>query len=204
MEKVIITIGRQFGGKGREIGKKVSEALNIPYYDKELLAVAAKKSGLSAQFLDSYDEKRSSSLLYSLAMGHAGVVLTDHGTTSVENLAMQAQRDAVIHVADEGSCVIVGRSADYILRDRKELVRVFICADKADRVKRIAERENIPENKAAERVRKMDRARSSYYNYNTDQTWGAAESYDLCINVSRCGVDNAVQQILSFVKMLED
>ena len=138
MDKRIITIGRQFGSGGREIGQKLARALDIAYYDKELLLVAAKESGLSTHFLESQDEKRMSSLLFSLVMGQPNMVLSSFGGTTVEMLASQAQRDAVLRVAEEGSCVIVGRAADYILEGRPGLVKVFITADESCRIARVA------------------------------------------------------------------
>ena len=195
----VITISRQFGSGGREIGKKVAQALGIPYYDKELLKVAAEKSGLSHEFLSNYDEKPTNSFLYSLVMGQQNVLSGMRGTT-VEQLASQAQRDAVLSVAEKGSCVIVGRCADYILRDQPGLVRVFICADDDSRVARICQRDGLDEKEAREKMRKMDKARAAYYAFHADREWSAADSYDLCINSSRRGIDAAVELILQFCK----
>ena len=140
MAELYITIGRQFGSGGREIGKKVAQALDIPYYDKEILAVAARESGLSQEFLKSYDEKPTNSFLYSLVMGQQRLSPGLAGNT-VEQLAANAQRDAVLSVAAKGSCVIVGRCADYILRDKPGLLRVFICADHDARIARVVHRD---------------------------------------------------------------
>ena len=122
MAEIYITIGRQFGSGGRETGKKVAQALGIPYYDKELLAIAAKESGLSHQFLQDYDEKPTNSFLYSLVMGQ-NALLGGSQSMTVDQMAVKAQRDAVLSVAEKGSCVIVGRCADYILRDKPGLDR---------------------------------------------------------------------------------
>lgn len=199
MENIYITIGRQFGSGGRETGKKVAEALGIPYYDKELLAVAAKESGLSHQFLQEYDEKPSNSFLYSLVMGQSSIIGGHQGPT-VEQMAAKAQRDAVLSVAEKGSCVIVGRCADYILRNEPGLVRVFISADHDARIERICRRDGVTEKEAEEKIKKMDKARAAHYSFQTDRKWGDVESYDLCINSSRRGVDAAVKLILDFVK----
>lgn len=199
MAELYITIGRQFGSGGREIGKKVAQALDIPYYDKEILAVAAQNSGLSHEFLKSYDEKPTNSFLYSLVMGQQRLAPGMAGNT-VEQLAANAQREAVLSVAAKGSCVIVGRCADYILRDKPGLVRVFVCADQDARVRRICRRDGVNEKEAIEKMRKMDKTRSSYYSFHTDRKWGAAESYDLCVSSSLRGVDAAVQVILEFCK----
>lgn len=199
MAEIYVTIGRQFGSGGREIGKKVAQALDIPYYDKEILAVAAQESGLSQEFLKSYDEKPTNSFLYSLVMGQQRLSPGMAGHT-VEQLAANAQRDAVLSVAAKGSCVIVGRCADYILRDKPGLVRVFICADQAARIQRVVHRDGVSEKEAEEKLRKMDKTRASYYSFHTDRKWGAAESYDLCVNSSLCGVDAAVRVILEYCK----
>ncbi len=199
MKETYITIGRQFGSGGREIGKKVAEALGIPYFDKELLAVAAKESGLSHEFLQNYDEKPTNSFLYSLVMGQQNLVPGFQGAT-VEQLAANAQREAVLSVAEKGSCVIVGRCADYILRDKPGLVRVFICADWEARIERVCRRDGLSEKNAEETLRRMDRTRTSYYSFHTDRKWGAAETYDLCINSSRWGVDAAAELILGLCR----
>lgn len=199
MADTFITIGRQFGSGGREIGKKVAEALGVPYYDKELLVVAAQESGLSHQFLESYDEKPTNSFFYSLVMGQQNLLTGPQGTT-VEQMAAKAQREAVMAVAAKGSCVIVGRCADYFLRDQAGLVRVFICADWDERVQRVVRRDGVSEKEAQEKMRRMDKTRASYYSFHTDRKWGAAESYDLCVNSSRRGVEGTTQLILDFVK----
>ncbi len=199
MAQLYITIGRQFGSGGREIAKKVAEALGVPYYDKELLRVAAEESGLSHDFLRNYDEKPTNSFLYSLVMGQQNVMAGVHGTT-VEQLAAQAQREAVLSVAEKGSCVIVGRCADYILRDKPGLVRVFICAGDEQRVKRICERDGLSEKEAREKMKKMDKARAAYYSFHTDRKWGDASSYDLCVNSSLLGPEKTAELILKFCK----
>ena len=199
MAEIYITIGRQFGSGGRETGKKVAQALGIPYYDKELLAIAAKESGLSHQFLQDYDEKPTNSFLYSLVMGQHHLSTGMPGST-VEQMAANAQREAVLSVADKGSCVIVGRCADYILRDKPGLIRVFISADYENRIQRICHRDGVTEKEAEENMRKMDKARASYYSFHTDRKWNDASNYDLCINSSRKGIDTAVEQILQFIK----
>lgn len=199
MENTYITIGRQFGSGGREIGKKVAQALGIPYYDKELLAVAAKESGLSHQFLESYDEKPTNSFFYSLVMGQQNLLHGAHGVT-VEQLAAKAQREAVLSVAGQGSCVIVGRCADYLLRDKPGLVRVFVCADWDKRIERVCQRDGVGPKEAEEKMRRMDKTRGAYYTFHTDRKWSDAATYDLCVNSSRKGLDAAVELILAFAK----
>lgn len=196
MAELYVTIGRQFGSGGREIGKKVAEALGVPYYDRELLAVAAQESGLSHEFLKNYDEKPTNSFLYSLVMGQQHLMPGVQGT-SVEQLASNAQREAVRSVAEKGSCVIVGRCADYILRDKPGLVRVFICAEQETRIQRVCRRDGVSEKEAQDKLRRMDKTRAAYYSFHTDRKWGAAENYDLCINSSCWDVETAVEMILS-------
>ena len=195
MEKILITIGRQFGSGGREIGKKIARELEIPYYDKELLAVAAKESGLALDFLQDMDEKHPHSLLYSLCVGRPNLAL-GNCNISVERMASKAQREAVLHVAGQGSCVIVGRGADYILRNEDRLFRVFVSAGIDFRVQRVVKRDGISEAEARDRIRSMDKARSAYYNFNTEQKWGTVQNYDLCLNVSQWGTDGSVELIL--------
>lgn len=195
MGKIIITIGRQFGSGGREIGKKIAQKLHIPYYDKELLAVAAKESGLALDFLQDMDEKHPHSLLYSLCLGRPNLVM-GNCSISVERMASRAQQEAVLHIASQGSCVIVGRAADYILRNESCLFRVFVSADADFRVQRVIKRDGISEDEARDQIRSMDKARSAYYNFNTEQRWGAAQNYDLCLNVSKWGIEGTVGLIL--------
>ena len=203
MEKTYITIGRQFGSGGREIGKKIAETLGIDYYDKELLAIAAKESGLSHQFLQNYDEKPTNSFLYSLVMGQQNLLGGVQGTT-VEQLAAKAQRDAVLSVAEKGSCVIVGRCADYILRDRPGLVRIFICSDWDWRIEHICDRDGVTPKEAEEKMRKMDKSRASYYSFHTDRSWSSAGTYDLCLNSAKLGIDGTAETILHFVHALQE
>ena len=192
----IITIGRQFGAGGREIGKAVAAKLEIPYYDKELLVVAAKESGLDTRFLENYDE-RTNSLLYSLVMGQAGRFYGGHQYDTVETLAARAQREALLSVARNGPCVIVGRCADVILRNEASLLRVFISANEADRIAHVCKRDGVNENEAAAKLRRMDRERRNYYNGTTDGDWGHASSYDLCLNTSVIGKERCVEIIVN-------
>ena len=200
MDKIMITIGRQFGSGGREIGKKIARELEIPYYDKELLAVAAKER-LALDFLQDMDEKHPHSLLYSLCVGRPNLVL-GNCNISVERMASKAQREAVLHVAGQGSCVIVGRGADYILRNETRLFRVFVSAGMDFRIQRVVKRDGITEDEARDRIRSMDKARSAYYNFNTEQKWGAAQNYDLCLNVSQWGTDGSVELILRALRQV--
>ena len=200
MKKVIITIGRQFGSGGRTVGKKLAEQLGIAYYDKELINLASKESGICGEFFEKADEKNSGSLLKALAMGFTmnNAIFQSNDYLSNESL-FRIQSDVIRKVAAEGSCVLVGRCADYILRDDPECIDVFISAGWKDRICRAMEYNHLEEKEAQEFLRKADKSRASYYNYYTDKIWGAAESYDLCINSSLYGIDRTVAFIRSFI-----
>lgn len=198
MNQTIITIGRQFGSGGREMGKRLAEALEIPYYDKELLAEAAKVSGLCSDYLEQRDERSTNSLLYSFVMG----TRTLTGQPSLEELAWKAQRDAVESVARQGGCVIVGRCADVILKGNPHLLRVFLTADKNQRIERVSRRDHLSSRDAEAKIHRMERTRAAYYHAITDQVWGQAANYDLCINVSRLGSEQAFQFIVNAAKQL--
>lgn len=200
MKKVIITIGRQFGSGGRTVGKKLAEQLGIAYYDKELINLASKESGICGEFFEKADEKNSGSLLKALAMGFTmnNAIFQSNDYLSNESL-FRIQSDVIRKVAAEGSCVLVGRCADYILREDPDCIDVFISAGWKDRILRAMEYNHLEEKEAGEFLRKADKSRASYYNYYTDKIWGAAESYDLCINSSLYGIDRTVAFIRSFI-----
>lgn len=195
---MIITIGRQFGSRGRAVGKALASAYGIVYYDKDLLPITELESGLDQNFLESRDERGKNSLLYSIVMGMGSQYLMTQENYSVDYLAKQAQYKAVQSVAQKGDCVIVGRCADYILRDRKDLVRVFLTAEDQDRAEHISERDEISREEAEKKMHRIDKERSMYYYCNTEQKWGSASSYDLCINTSKAGVDGTVKLIQAF------
>lgn len=198
MNQTIITIGRQFGAGGRAIGKRLAEMLEIPYYDKELLAEAAKLSGLCSDYLEQQDEAATNSLLYSFVMG----LRTLTGQPALEELAWKAQRDAVELVAQKGGCVIVGRCADVILKGAPHLLRVFLMGSEEQRIAHVSQRDHLTLQEAAAKVRRMERSRSAYYHMITDQTWGKAENYDLCFNVSLLGTERTIRLILDAVKAI--
>ena len=201
--KTIITIGRQFGSGGHEIGRLLAERLGIPLYDKELLAHAAQESGLSHEVMAYFDEQPTNSLLYSLStgmysMGEAGVT---NYMLPVNQQVFQAQFDSIRALAEQGSCVIVGRCADYVLEKHPYVVNVFIYGDLQKRMERVAEYENIDLAQAKARVTKSDKKRANYYNFYTGKKWGSAGAYDLCINSSAVGFENAAELIARFADM---
>ena len=195
----IITIGRQYGSGGKEIGKKLAEYYNIPFYDKELLKVAAKESGICEEMFENFDEKPTTSFLYSLVMDPYAL---GYNAASFDMPLNQkvflASFDAIKKVADEGPCIIVGRCADYALADEPHCLNIFIRSNMDDRIKRISERLNVPENKAKDIIKKKDKERSSYYNYYTSKKWGDARSYDLCLNTSQISVEDSIELILKY------
>ena len=201
----IITIGREFGSAGREIGYKVAEAVDIKLYDKEMLARAAKESGICEEIFETHDEKPTNSFLYSLvmdtySMGYSGNTYTD---MPINHKVFLAQFDAIKKIADEGPCILVGRCADYALESYKNVVSVFIHADLNARIRRIARIYNLTDAKAKDMILKTDKKRSSYYNYYTNKKWSDAESYELCLTSSELGIDGTAKAIIDYVQLKE-
>ena len=195
---LIIAIGRQFGSGGHEIGEKLAKKLGIKFYDKELIKLIAKESGLCEKVLESSDEKPTNSLLYSIVMDiYPSVMYT--GPT-IDQQIYQANYDAIRRLAERENCVIVGRCADYILRDHPGLVSVFVHADKDFRAARVAEEYKLPDAKVRDMLVKTDKKRANYYNFQSEKQWGAATSYNLCIESSALGIDNSVELIMEYIK----
>ena len=201
-KNLVITIGRQCGSGGRMIGQKIAERLGIKCYDKELLNLASKNSGLCKELFESHDEKPTSSFLYSLVMDTYSLGYTTSAYTDmpINHKIFLAQFDTIKKLADEESCVIIGRCADYALADYPNVLTVFITGNEEEKIKRLAEINKIDPQKAREMMIKTDKRRSSYYNYYSSKKWGDAQSYDLCINSTVVGVENAVEIILDCAK----
>lgn len=195
----IVTIGRQFGAGGRTIGKELAERLGVSFYDKELIVEAAQASGLSRQLLNNLDEQHIGSLFYSVVMNAQSRNLFGGGKT-LEMLAYEAQIASVKNVAEKGSCVIVGRAADCILRDSYDIVSIFVTAALPERLARVARRDALSEAEAAKKIERLDKARASFYNGFSDRKWGEAGSYDLCINAGKVGDSAAVELILQYLR----
>jgi CMP/dCMP kinase len=198
----IITISRQFGSGGREIGAKLAAKLGIPYYDNELISRAAKESGFSEAAFENAERKATNSLLYSIAMGMNAYGNQEIGYAhlSLDDQLYLAQSNVIRKVAAEGPCVIVGRCADYILRDHPDVVRIFIWADLESRKRRAVSLYHLKENKAEEEILKTDKSRANYYNYHANEKWGKAENYHLSIKSDYLGIDNSVECILRFLE----
>ena len=198
MKPVIITIGRQFGSGGHELGEKLAKRLGIPFYDRQLLSEAAERSGLTKEMIESLDEKPTSSFLYSLAMGGG------YGAANMQlplgNQVFLAMSEVIRDVAAKGSCVIVGRCAEYVLADNPDLIRIFVHADKQAKIDRICRVKNLKEKDAAVLMQRTDKKRASYHDFYAEEKWGVAASYDLTVNSATFGIDGAVEMLAAFVE----
>ena len=201
----IITIGRQYGSGGHDIGKQLAEELNVPFYDKALLERAAKDSGLCQEIFENHDENPTNSFLYSLVMDtySLGYTTSSFSEMPLNHKIFLAQFDAIKNIAKEGPCVIVGRCADYALADFPNVVNVFLHADLQDRIVRIARRHDLTDAKAKDLIIKTDKRRASYYNYYTSKKWGDAAGYDLSLNTATLGIDGTIHMIREFVAYKE-
>ncbi|MDO5571346.1 MAG: cytidylate kinase-like family protein [Bacteroidales bacterium] len=189
----VITIGRQFGSGGRAIGKKLSSLLNIAYYDKELIKEASKRSGVSMDFLEKADEKAPNFLDYALIGSFGNENVLSNGNFYV------LQSNVITSIAEERSCVIVGRSADYILRSHPNCINLFIQAPIDYRIQRVCERLQLSKDDAREMIEKQDKSRQKYYDFYTEKEWGTAASYDLCIDSSIMGVHGTALFLKNFI-----
>lgn len=202
-KKYVITIGRQYGSGGREIGRLIADVLGIKYYDKELLTESAKVAGVKPELFEAADERTPSffSNLWSFNLGfNSGSYLIGNTPLSDENI-YRAQSNVMKNIAEQSSCVIVGRSADYVLRENPNLISVFIHASIESRIIRIMNRTDIDSaEKAREMAEKKDKLRASYYNFYTDKTWGSSMSYDLSIDSSKLPTAVVADIIVNYVK----
>lgn len=202
-DNLVITIGRHCGSKGNIIGRQLAEKMGVKCYNKELLAEAAKHSGLREELFETHDEKPTNSFLYSLVMDtySLGYTTSAYMDMPINHKIFLAQFDTIKKLASEESCVIVGRCADYALADDPNTVTVFITGNEADKIAYLKDLYKVTEAKAKDIMIKTDKQRASYYNYYASKKWGNARSYDLCLNSSVTGVDGAVQIIQEFAKV---
>lgn len=202
--KNIITITRQYGSGGHDIGKALSERLGIPFYDKELISLAAKESGISPEVFENVDEKATNSLLYSLSLGlyNYGNGFSSMGDLPVNDKLYILQHKIIKSLADEGPCVFVGRCADYVLKDHQNLAKIYIYADIDVRTKRAVERQSIDPARAKQAVLKADKNRANYYSFYSGKKWGLADNYDLCINSTRLSIEQAVDIICGYLDVI--
>ena len=195
MAKRIITISREFGSGGRFIGEEVAKKLGIAYYDKNIIGQIAEKSGLSPEYIQENAELSPKKGLFAYAFSGRDIT-----GKSVEDMVYEAQRNIILELAEKEPCVIIGRNADYILKDRDDMLNVFIHGDMPDKIKRITGLYNVKEKEAVKMMADTDKRRRTNYNFYTDQNWGKASNYTLCLNSSQLGYDRCEMIIMECVK----
>lgn len=201
----VITIARQYGCEGHRVGEKVAELLGVPFYDKELIELAAQKSGYHPEALKNADEKAAGSLLYTLATGAATLGgMFGHYDIPINDKLFIVQNDIIKELAEKEQCVIIGRCGDYALRNFENKLTVFIYGDLKDRVRHIAEIRGVSEDEAEVLVGKEDKRRASYYNFYTGLKWGVPERYSICLNSSLLGIDGCAEVIVDMVKRVSE
>lgn len=204
-KKVIVTIARQYGSGGREIGEKIAEILNIPLYDKQLITDAAAKGNLNEEIIRSADESAANSLLYTLAMGsnHYGTAMHFGYKMPLNDKLFILQSEVIKGYAEAGSCVIIGRCADYVLKDDHDVFRIFIYGDLEHRQARVKERHpEIKPSQIIDVINKTDKRRASYYNFYTGNKWGKYDNYDMAVNSSTFGIEETAKIIAAAVQKL--
>ena len=195
----VITIAREFGSGGRIIAQSLAEQLKIGFYDKNLITLAAERKNLPEERLERVDERRENPWRYDMEDDIA--IQRQFYYEPLNDVLFEAQSEIIKEKAETEDCVIVGRCADYALEERDDVLSVFIHADLEDRIKNVAKLNELTDNKAKDLIHKTDKRRASYYNYYTNKKWGDAESYDICINSSKFGVDGCVKAIKDFLEL---
>ena len=195
MAKRIITISREFGSGGRFIGEEVAKKLGIAYYDKNIISQIAEKSGLSSEYIQENAELSPKKGLFAYAFSGRDIT-----GKSVEDMVYEVQRNIILELAEKEPCVIIGRNADYILKDRDDVLNVFIHGDMPEKIKRITGLYNVKEKEAVKMMADTDKRRRTNYNFYTDQNWGKASNYTLCLNSSQLGYDRCEMIIMECVK----
>lgn len=198
MKKTIITISRQFGSGGRSVGRLIAEKLGIPFYDKELVEQIALESGFAPNFVEEHGEHSPGKSILSYAFNATGVPGVMNGLSTADFL-WSIQCGAIMQLAEKGPCVIVGRNADYILKDREDVMHIFIHADMNYRADRIVRLYGESEKSPAARLQEKDKRRRVNYQHYTGRTWGAAENYDICINTAVIGIEEAADIVVDAV-----
>ena len=198
MKNMIITIGRQYGSGGREIGEKLAGELGFDYYDTMLLEKSSEGSGLSQRIIEEYDERLTNKWLNLAITGGA----QDVNHLPLPLRVILSQFEVIEKIGKKGSAVIVGRCADYVLHEQKNVFSVFVHAETGRRIARVAERNHISMEDAKKRIRNTDKQRASYYNYYTDKKWGVSDSYNICIDSGLFGIDGAVALLKNCVQSL--
>lgn len=198
MEKKVITISREYGAGGRTVGYKVAEKLGIPLYDKDLVEKVAKESGFAEKFIEENGEFAPTGSLFSYAFAPQGVPGVMNGMSTADYL-WNVQCDIILKLAEQGPCIIVGRNADYILKDREDVLHIYLTASKEDRVERTMEMHHETEKMAIERITQKDKRRKVNYQHYTGRTWGMAQNYDMCLDTTTLGKEECAQIIADAV-----
>ncbi len=199
MEKKIITISREFGSGGRTIGRQVAEALGIPFYDKELVDQIALESGFAPKYVEEHGEHSPGSTLFSYAFATQGVPGVMNGLSTADFL-WNVQCTVIMQLADQGPCVIVGRNADYILKDREDALHVYVFADEPYRAERIVRLYGESEKRPEVRLHEKDKRRRINYQHYTGRTWGQAQNYDICLDTGVLGIEQCTEILVNIVK----
>lgn len=201
---MIITIGRQYGSGGRELGEKLAEKLGYKFYDQELVEMAAEKSNMHASILQQADEKPTNSLLYSIVTGMESRFLSPYYELPINDKLFIEQSNIIKSLGQEGNCVIVGRCADYVIESAKmQSIDLFIYASTEHKIERISAKHDLTPDKAKDKIKKVEKGRKAYYNYYSNKEWGNVSNYDLCINTSHISLDDAVDVAYTFIKKQE-
>ena len=205
MKKKIVTISRQYGSGGRYIGENLAKAMGVPCYDEKLIDMVAKESGFAQSFVAEKGERMTGSLLFNIAssLSFANNVFSTNNGVTLQDEIYFTQNRIIKELADKGPCVIVGRCADYILREREDCLNVFIFADNESRIERAEKYFNITREEAPAVLKKKDKARANHYKYYTDQEWGMASNYDLCLNSGLIGIEGCVKAIQQVLELTE-
>ena len=205
MKKKIVTISRQYGSGGRYIGENLAKAMGVPCYDEKLIDMVAKESGFAQSFVAEKGERMTGSLLFNIAssLSFANNVFSTNNGVTLQDEIYFTQNRIIKELADKGPCVIVGRCADYILREREDCLNVFIFADNESKIERAEKYFNITREEAPVVLKKKDKARANHYKYYTDQEWGMASNYDLCLNSGLIGIEGCVKAIQQVLELTE-
>ena len=205
MKKKIVTISRQYGSVGRYIGENLAKAMGVPCYDEKLIDMVAKESGFAQSFVAEKGERMTGSLLFNIAssLSFANNVFSTNNGVTLQDEIYFTQNRIIKELADKGPCVIVGRCADYILREREDCLNVFIFADNESKIERAEKYFNITREEAPAVLKKKDKARANHYKYYTDQEWGMASNYDLCLNSGLIGIEGCVKAIQQVLELTE-
>lgn len=203
--KTIVTIGRQYGSGGKEIGRRLAEELGVPFYDEKLVEAVAEATNAHPDVVKNADEKATNSFLYSLVVsgGLRGINDAVRYEMPINDKVFISQSKYIKEVAKEGGCVIVGRCADYVLDGNENLLRVFLYSDMESKKKRIMRLYSLNEKQAKDAIVKTEKTRKTYYNYYTDRSWGEMSSYDLCLNVGKIGIDETIEIIKDYIMKKE-